>query len=279
MAELRSATPPEPLGIGERLRNAREAKGLSLRAVADLTRIRAIYLQALEDEQFDRLPGRVYARGFLHAYAEALGLDADRLMEAYPGALAPAGPASIGTAGVEIPIQPAVPRSRLRIVASYVAVVLAVALIAVGVIGHLQLRQFNEPVRPEAVAPEQEPGAPGPASPMPAQPAPGQPRESQMPIVAPEPPAAPAAEPPQPAVIDGLSLEVATRGTSWLRITADGERVFQGLLHEGDRRTWQARRRLTIRVGNSPVVDVTVNGRRITGPAGRRVWEQTFTTP
>jgi len=266
MVESRTAPPPEPLGIGERLRNAREAKGLSLRAVADLTRIRAVYLQALEDEQFGQLPGAVYARGFLRTYADALGLDADRLMDAYPGAFEPPGPALIGTAGVEIPIRPAAPRSRLRVVATYVAAVLGVGLVAVGVIGYLQLRQFNEPVPPEAVVP-----APAPA-PEPV------PETSQPPIASPEPPpAALEAEPPHPAVIDGVSLEVRTEGTSWLRVTADGERVFQGLLHEGETRAWQAKRRLTIRVGNSPAVQVTVNGRRVAAPAGKRVWEQTFT--
>lgn len=100
---------------------------------------------------------------------------------------------------------------------------------------------------------------------------------NQPPAAAPELPQPTRPEPPQPAVIDGMSLEVRTQGTSWLRVTADGERVFQGLLHEGEVRTWQAKRRLTIRVGNSPVVQVMVNGRRVPGPAGKRVWEQTFT--
>src|SRR2546430_13430502 len=74
------------LGIGERLRNAREAKGLTLAVAETLTRIRATYLSALEEEQFARLPGAVYARGYLRTYALALGLDPDDLMEAYPGA-------------------------------------------------------------------------------------------------------------------------------------------------------------------------------------------------
>jgi cytoskeleton protein RodZ len=290
MAESRTQLRAEPLGIGERLRNAREAKGLSLRAVADATRIRMIYLQALEDERFDQLPGAVYARGFLRTYADALGLDADRLMDSYPGAFEPPTPAQIGMAGAEIPIRPAAPRSRLRIVVTYLAAILAFALVVIGVIGYLQLRQFNEPVPPEAAAPTprttppMQPGAqpmpaitPAPSPPAP-EPAPRPAPSESGPVAAPEPPAgSPRPEPPQPAVIDGVSLEVRTQGTSWLRVTADGERVFQGLLHDGETRTWQAKRRLTIRVGNSPMVQVIVNGRRVPGPAGKRVWEQTFT--
>src|SRR5438876_860666 len=80
------SSPDDLLGIGERLRNAREAKGLTLAVAETLTRIRATYLSALEEEQFARLPGAVYARGYLRTYALALGLDPDDLMEAYPGA-------------------------------------------------------------------------------------------------------------------------------------------------------------------------------------------------
>jgi cytoskeletal protein RodZ len=289
MVESRTAPRAEPLGIGERLRNAREAKGLSLRAVGDLTRIRAIYLQALEDERFDQLPGAVYARGFLRTYADALGLDADRLIDAYPGVFEPPGPAPIGAAGVEIPIRPTAPRSRLRMAATYAAVILGAGLVAVGIIGYLQLRQFNAPVPPQVATPRPvaAPPAPTPApppAPAPAPPAlpgrgPAQGPAAGPPVAAPEPPPSPPQGPPQPAVIDGVNLEVRTQGTSWLRVTADGERVFQGLMHEGESRVWQARRRLTIRVGNSPAVQVTVNGRRVAGPAGRRVWEQTFTKP
>lgn len=273
MAESEVRPRTEPLGIGERLRNAREAKGLSLRAVADLTRIRAIYLQALEDERFEQLPGTVYARGFLRMYADALGLDADRLLDAYPGALEPPPPSPIGTTGVEIPIQPAAPRSRVRIIATYVAAVLSAGLLIIGIVGYVQLREFNRPVPPQAVAPPESP-TPAPATPPAA--APQTPATTEPPIAAPEVPPTPQ-EAPQPAAIDGVTLEVRAEGTSWLRVTADGQRVFQGLLHEGDTQTWQARRRLTVRVGNMPVVQVTIDGRRVTAPPGKRVWEQTFT--
>jgi len=290
MVESRAPLRPELLGIGERLRNAREAKGLSLRAVADVTRIRAIYLQALEEERFDQLPGAVYARGFLRTYADALGMDADRLLDAYPGALEPPAPAPIGTSA-EIPIKPAAPRSRLRIIATYVAIVVGAGLLAIGVIGYLQLRQFNAPVPPEAVAPPDAPaaetppappapaGRPAPPAASPERPASGIGAEPATPPPAPPEPPQIVSEPPQPAVIDGVSVEVRTQGTSWLRVTADGTRVFQGLLHEGEARAWQARRRLTIRVGNAPAVQVAVNGRRVPAPPGKRVWEQTFTKP
>ncbi len=69
---------PQPLGdesIGAILRTAREQKGLTLEQLATLANLRTRYLQALEDDNFDALPNRITARGFLKIYAERLGLD------------------------------------------------------------------------------------------------------------------------------------------------------------------------------------------------------------
>jgi len=62
-------------GIGQALREAREAMGLTLDDVEQEIRIRSNYLEALENEDFDRLPGEVYVRGFLRNYARFLGVD------------------------------------------------------------------------------------------------------------------------------------------------------------------------------------------------------------
>ena len=61
--------------IGNALRTARERQGLDLGAVERETRIRERYLAALEEERFELLPARAYAKGFLRGYAEFLGLD------------------------------------------------------------------------------------------------------------------------------------------------------------------------------------------------------------
>ena len=69
--------------IGTSLRSARERQGLELSKVERETRIRTRYLQALEDEQFEVLPGSAYAKGFLRTYAEFLGLDGERFVVEY----------------------------------------------------------------------------------------------------------------------------------------------------------------------------------------------------
>jgi cytoskeleton protein RodZ len=66
--------------IGASLAAARRARGLAMRDAEQLTCMRAKYLTALEEERFEELPGRTYARAFLRSYAAALGLQADRFV-------------------------------------------------------------------------------------------------------------------------------------------------------------------------------------------------------
>lgn len=71
------------LQIGTSLREARERRGLELADVERETRVRARYLRALEEERFEQLPPGGYRRTFLRGYANFLGLDADRFVDAY----------------------------------------------------------------------------------------------------------------------------------------------------------------------------------------------------
>src|SRR4051812_37466688 len=66
--------------IGASLAEARRARGLAVHDAEQLTCMRAKYLTALEEERFDELPGRAYARAFLRTYATALGLQGDRFV-------------------------------------------------------------------------------------------------------------------------------------------------------------------------------------------------------
>lgn len=71
--------------IGEKLRNAREAKKLSLKDVARETNIPPRYVEALEDEEFEKFPGETYVIGFLRSYVDYLKLDSDEFIQAYKG--------------------------------------------------------------------------------------------------------------------------------------------------------------------------------------------------
>lgn len=68
-------------GVGSKLREARTRRRLSMQDVEAATKIRGRYLQAIENEEWDQLPGDTYARAFIRTYGSFLGLDGDRLAE------------------------------------------------------------------------------------------------------------------------------------------------------------------------------------------------------
>lgn len=227
---------------------------MTLAAAETLTHIRALYLQALEDEQFNRLPATVYTRGYLRTYAATLGLNPDELMEAYPLAFdAPAEPL-VPAFPSEVPIRPAVPPSRLRRLVMIIGGAVVLVFMVLILIGYQQLRQFAKPVPPPA---------PPPAAAV-AEP------------VHPPSPAVPGETPNQEPGI-GVELVVQATGTSWLRVLADDQEIFQGLVHEGEVKVWRARERLTVRVGDTTAVSLRVNGQPVLSDVRRRVWEETFT--
>ena len=69
--------------IGNTLREARVRRNLTLQQVEEDTKIRVRYVQAMENEDFDVMPGATYVRGFLRTYSEYLSLDPDVIVDEY----------------------------------------------------------------------------------------------------------------------------------------------------------------------------------------------------
>jgi cytoskeleton protein RodZ len=117
-------------GVGAILRKARARRKVELSEVEAATRIRLRYLRAIEDEEWDVLPGGVYTRGFIRTYASFLGLDGERLVEDYRGSVerwhrTPAEQSQAASGGAPRN-RPGVPAAALVVVA-----VVAVAVIAI----------------------------------------------------------------------------------------------------------------------------------------------------
>src|SRR5699024_2850276 len=71
------------MDIGQRLKEAREEKGITLEYLQETTKIQKRYLAAIEEENFQILPGKFYAKAFIKEYANAVGLDADELIASF----------------------------------------------------------------------------------------------------------------------------------------------------------------------------------------------------
>lgn len=127
-------------GVGKKLRAARTRRKLSLQDAEGETKIRARYLQALENEDWDQLPGDTYARAFIRTYAALLGLDGDRLAEEQRRRRGASRP------GERLPRVDPRPRKAMRrrghrrltapswLVTGLVVVLVAAALIAIGLL-------------------------------------------------------------------------------------------------------------------------------------------------
>ena len=153
--------------FGEQLRQARESQNITLQEIAATTKISSRSLQALESEQFDQLPGGIFNKGFVRAYARYVGLDEEKMLAAYMAVAKPdVTEADMQTLSSQLAAakQPSKQESRIggTTVMGVLAVIVALALGAVWFREHRKeaLEQAAVPTAPSPQAPA--PAAPGP---------------------------------------------------------------------------------------------------------------------
>lgn len=242
-------------GIGERLKIARTARGLSLDEIEAATRIKRRYLDAIEREAWDELPAPAYARAFLAAYARQLGLPPDEVLSQYQSG---GTPHDAVPRPVEVRITPGAAPSRLKRIITAIAVVFIAGTIVLTYVLIGQLRQFAA-TRPR-------PGAAAPLAPVPSTPSPG----ASSAITPTTPPRAtpPGGQPgttgssASPTAPGNVVIAAQATDRSWVRVVSDGSVVFEGFVSAGDHQTWQGRQ-VSIRVGNASALDLSVNGKPI----------------
>src|SRR5204862_6437338 len=69
--------------LGEKLRHAREERGISISEVAEQTRISALYIESIEKDNYKPLPGAIFNKGFLKSYAKFIGVDEEEALSDY----------------------------------------------------------------------------------------------------------------------------------------------------------------------------------------------------
>jgi hypothetical protein len=124
-------------GLGKTLRDARNRRRIDLAQVEASTKIRARFLRALENEEWDVLPGETYARGFIRTYANYLGLDGTRLAEEHRRDVGASRPGERLPSLDPAPVPVRGPRRRRRVPPRVLAALVSLGLVAALVIAGL----------------------------------------------------------------------------------------------------------------------------------------------
>lgn len=248
--------------VGYTLRQERERQNLSISDIEQGTSIRALYIEAIENGEYDKLPGKVYTKGFVKNYAKFLELDVDSVVKEFAADMneietveapppveekpkAPEKPAEVKPAKVERkPLGHSVQqeestRPPIKIIA---AAVVLLAVVVGGAWSFLsgsdnEVAQVNPPVQQE----------------QPAVPEPPPPPENPTPV---------AQATPAPKT-DGVAVQARFNDRCWALVTVDGAVVQEGVIEGGQTMSWEGKENITFRLGNAGAVEFFQDGKSI----------------
>ena len=225
--------------LGSALREARLQFGLELEQVEEQTRISRHYLQALEEERFELLPGQAYAKAFLRSYADYLGLDAKAFADEYQTRLS-------NQAHEPALIPKPLPRRRHRLVVAKRKWPPLIAAALATLEGVLAWQYGGSGSSPKTISPPHPRSAPAPAAPT----------------TPPPTPPTPTVPPPIP-----LLTLTAAGGACWIDVhqwSETGKVVYINTLPQGQTVRFSLRRPLWIRLGAPAQLRVTIAGKTLT---------------
>jgi cytoskeletal protein RodZ len=246
--------------FGDRLRREREMRGITLEEITESTKISRRHLEALEGEHFDQLPGGVFNKGFVRAYARFLGIDGDQAVADYSAA-SNEQPEAEDKFPLEIHEQP---KRNLNPRRSHLPLIFAIAALVGVLVGYA----FWVKSRPHAN--ESAPASTQHATPAAATAAP--PANAPVPVAesgpatkevtaasSPREPAQAAPEKPvKPEKV--FVVQVKAKEDSWVSIVADGKSVMERILAADKNKKIKAGKTLILRTGNAGGIEVTFNG-------------------
>lgn len=237
-------------------------RGITLEEIAESTKIGNRSLKALEDEDFEKLPGGIFNKGFVRAYARYLGLDEEQAVADF---LAAAGTPEqpIPTPATRSQAYPAASSVEASVNWRGVAMLAVIGLVVVVAAWKVlpvvhragarlwhgtraRLSGGNRAPAPPPITFRTDSKPAVPAAQLEAQTAPG---------------AAPAAVPAQVAASDGFVVSIKAKKDSWVWVTADGKPFLDGLLTAAAEKQVHARSRVVLKAADPAGVEVSWNGK------------------
>jgi len=258
--------------FGERLKKEREKRGMTLEDVSGATKISVRNLRALEQEKFDQMPGGIFNRGFVRAFAKHLGLDDDQVVADYREAAGESVPTldppdipAPGHTSEKVAGPPSSPPQESSGQVPWAALIGLVVLgtIAVGFWSYHSHRKTSET---SALAVEPGPGGrpaeaptPTPDAAMPAGPR----ADANTAPTSSSPPSAGTQSPPAGVPGSGFDLALRAHDEVWLSSAVDGKPPSEAIMEDGQSITVHASDRAILKVGNAGALDIVFNGQRV----------------
>ena len=227
--------------FGARLKQEREKRGVTLDDIALSTKIGKRFLSALEEEHFEQLPGGIFSKGFVRAYARHLGIDEEQAIADYLSAIAAGSPDQAPQNDLPIEVAEQL-EDRESDGAAPLPWSLFAGLLLIAALG-LALWGFHsreERKQDRTVAHVQTANAPGLAGTQ----ANGQRQPSD--------------------VMSGpFIVVIKAREDSWVSIVADGKQLMQEVMVARTEKSIEARHEIVVKVGSVGALDFSFNGKRL----------------
>ncbi|MEU3999079.1 RodZ domain-containing protein [Streptomyces fungicidicus] len=238
--------------VGRALQQARIAAGLSVGDVSTATRVRIAIVHAIEADDFAPCGGDVYARGHIRTLAKAVHLDPAPLIAQYD--------AEHGGRPAPTPAAPLFEAERIRPERrgpNWTAAMVAAIVVVIGFVGFTMVKGGDEGGKTDVAGG-------------------GEPSESPSATPKSKKPVAPEPEPSDSAIAaapqDKVTVKVsAADGRSWISAKDhNGRLLFDGLLKQGESKTFQDSSKVNLVLGDAGAIDLYVNGKKIVphGPRG-----------
>jgi cytoskeleton protein RodZ len=246
------------MSVGERLRRGRLDAGKTLEQIATETKIQLWILEAIERDDVSRVPGGVFIRGYLTAFARAVGVNPSEILATYSPEIAPQ-PA---------PPPPASPPPDPNEVTGtplwQYAVIVAMVLASVLLWRNMTATSHDVVAGPSLPPPVSARPTPVPV-PAPAPAPPNQPTESGATATSGAAslatPAAPHESGPAATTNAPLIVQVHANEEVWIEADADGERKVYQLFEQGQELRLEGQKEIRLLVGDAAAVSYTINGK------------------
>lgn len=227
----------EPIeNIGLFLKNLREEKKIPVAQVAQALKTKPETIQAIEANDFQKIPAVPYIKGYLRSYSNYLGIDSEHILEEYNRQYPNTEKPLFIYQGQKLP--------RVGIdIRKFInpKVIIAMGFVILIIISIVLLKSFKPKDKLHASVKE---------SSTPA-------AQNNMPKESEKPPASLISTP----ITTPILLSAHAIDTVWLRVFSDGKIIFQGVLQKGEEENWQAQNEFKLRIGNPNKVNLALNGK------------------